>query len=308
MDEDKKLSEDDDLENFNEPRISDILNNYNKSENILDNQKDEEKKENLKKPLFYNICNNILFLILMNLIQSLISLGCFYLYYIYASMFRDIIILTTVEICLFILLMIFNIIFDFLFYHRSSDDSESTNYIIFINYSLFILTNINNIMFEAFIYFLITLDKKHNQLDFEHFEARAYWKISMCFLYILLLFYYYLRKAKGLFKGKNSLILLLFSLICLILFVLLIILTERGKDNWDRFYYLIALVLELLFIILSLIIFDDELEEEQTGNIWMVNAYYSMKSGLWILPGIVRILVSCCEIFRCFRKIYDNYN
>ena len=80
MDEDKKLSEDDDLENFNEPRISDILNNYNKSENILDNQNDEEKKENLKKPLFYNICNNILFLILMNLIQSLISLGCFYLY------------------------------------------------------------------------------------------------------------------------------------------------------------------------------------------------------------------------------------
>ena len=49
------------------------------------------------------------------------------------------------------------------------------------------LINIFKICFFLFVY-LVTVLTGNNRISYPHFEARAYWKISICFLYLLLIF------------------------------------------------------------------------------------------------------------------------
>ena len=285
------------LENIRESRIPNILVNSNE----LGNRKNKLSPAKTKK--FVNIgdiCDNTKFSLVINFIQSLISLGYFYLFYIYEFTFNDTTIFVIVEISLFFILIMFIIIINYL----CNDELFRKNiYNKKYNYATFILINIYKIIFEIFIYLLITLDKKHNQLDFQHFETRAYWKISISFFYIILVIYYYFSKKGDNTEKKEILIVVSFTFICIIIFVLLLFLTDRRKTNLDRFYYLFALAIELFLSTISFL--QNKIEQETNHNIFQVNTFDFFKSGICLFIMIIDCIV---EIGKCLcKKIINNY-
>lgn len=176
------------------------------SENNLDNvylALEERRKKG-------EICESYFVVFTVFLIQSLISLGYFYIYYIYKISARP----SNKQNIVIASLFAFFLIFGFIIFKlgRSSPNSKHKK---LKSYVFFILININKIIFENFIYFtyIITpdfnefceinkdspelIDNYYDSLDFAYFEGRAYWKISMCFLYLMLIFYFYFVKEKN---------------------------------------------------------------------------------------------------------------
>ena len=161
-------------------------------------EKEEKEKKEKKHPLLRNkeekktkiiddICNNICFIFIIYFINSAISIGTFYLYYKYKISLKDNILLFKIFLGLIFLLIFFNITSTFLSRSKFNKKHETCS-----NIALFITINIYKIIFEAVLYLLITLDQYHDQIDFPHFEVRAFWKISMCFLYVSPLFLIFL--------------------------------------------------------------------------------------------------------------------
>ena len=167
-----------DLENLELDNILEHKNNESKAslvEPVLDeagkkiiNQNNKGKKELLlKKKKKFNIddiCNNILFGLGYCFFNSFLSLVTFYLYYIYEFTIKDTSLFIIVEVCLFLIMFICQILIAYLTRDFFKDNKSKVN-----NYALFIIINIYKIIFETFLYLLITLDSSHNQLDFPHF-------------------------------------------------------------------------------------------------------------------------------------------
>ena len=139
-----------DLENV---RLSNILNNQNGPGNVLlkmpelsearnellINQNNNDKKNLLKNKKKLNIdelCNNLTFCSIICFIQSLISLGLFYLYYIYKFTFEDKTDFILVEVSLFIILLILLTIIAFI----GANKEEIEEFLEGGNYTLFFLT------------------------------------------------------------------------------------------------------------------------------------------------------------------------
>ena len=254
--------EDVDLEDIT---LNNILNNQNKllpklremdeKGNELFIVKPKERAEFLlkKKKIIKvdNICDNIYFVLIIYFIQSLISLATFYLYYIYKFAIENIILFIIVELSLFSIFLIFYLLIIYLSKADFQDKHPK-----FSNYSLFILINIEKNIFETFLYLLITLDKDHDQLDFPHFEARAYWKITMCLFYIMMIFYIYFSKNDFRDTKSEECKDILKWILCActvyigdLIFVLFLLFTQYVKNYNDRFYYLFAIHFELTFLL-----------------------------------------------------------
>ena len=186
-------------------------------------------------------------------------------------------------------------------------NGPDANYPKYFNYALFIIINIYKIIFETFLYLLITLDSSHNQLDFPHFEVRAYWKITVCFYYIIMIFYFYFKKTKigdaNIFNFFN----LLLPYICCTIFILLTRFTQNIDEYSDRFYYLIPLFLEIAFVFSSI----GPILSGEKHFLWIINEIDIIRSGLFIIPALPTIIlqprddkVGCC---RCCFEICINY-
>ena len=100
---------------------------------------------------------------------------------------------------------------------------------------------------------------------------------------------------------KKVITLVAFAFICIIIFVLLLFLTDRSKTNLDRFYYLIALAIELSLIIIYFIFF----QEGYRHNIFQVNNFDIFKSGIWVFTFIFDIFARKANCF--YEKIINNY-
>ena len=232
------------------------LNNKNESEIEKDLKEIEENQKEVKE-----VCDNYIYVFLVFFIQSLISLGCFYLYYITKFSIKS---FSTYLATIISLFVIFFFIFGGLILSISKSRfvikrKKSGNLI------LFILINIQKIIFEILIYIVYFAPAKDvyvkmfgednekffvDELQYQEFEARAYWKISMCFLYYMLIVYYYFKKEKTTFK---NLFLLPFILISLSMAYLLIFFTQKSTYSQYRIGNHFALmVTEVVFLILFL--------------------------------------------------------
>ena len=216
--------------------------------NNLDFSDDAFEKGKGKKNI-NDFCETYICVFLVHLIQSLISMGCFYIYYIFKLQIKDPILNISISYgFIFLLLIFFGLIYNF------CKSSFYFKHIKFGKYIIFILINILKIFFELPIYIVIIgADPKQlaefngkeleeldgyylmDQLAFPQFEARIYWKVSMVLLYLMLIFYYYFKKEKTTLKLS---IFLLFSLISFLIFFLLLFFTPKNNYYKNRYYYL----------------------------------------------------------------------
>ena len=119
---------------------------------------------------------------------------------------------------------------------------------------MFILINIYKNVFEYFVHYLFVQDVKKitdedmldpsleyvNHLEFQVFEIRLFWKISMGGLYFILIIYYCFKKDKTSFK---SLKLIFFSISSFIIFFILLVIFQRNCFEVKKFIlYLLLLV------------------------------------------------------------------
>ena len=288
------------------------------------------KEERSKKG---DICQSYVFVFTVFLIQSLISLGYFFIYYIYKISARPYNKLYIVTGSLFAIFLIFGFII-----FKLGKSSPNSKHKKLKSYVFFILININKIIFENFIYFNNisidfnefceinkdfpeVIDNYYEPLDFAYFEGRAYWKISMCFLYLMLIFYFYFRKEKNHSRrcfqnpewcpnfSPNLYMILLFSFISFGIFFFLVIWTHKNSYNtFGRIViYFIFLFFETLFMILSVyseVLYrtDDPLKFQID---WKINQMDYTRINIIYL--ILEILYKYFQEFRCFRKIIENY-
>ena len=237
-------------------------------------------------------CNSYTFTFIVFFIQSFISLGYFYIYYIFKFKIDNKISIV-IEILLFLFLFI---ITAFIALNIFSDNKDNIP-IKLGNYTLFIIIIVNQIIFDTFLYLLISLDSYHEQIDFPHFEAKAYWKISLCLFFFFSIFYSYFKKKENLF---NLYLFILFALASFLFFIILILVTQKDNKKSDRFYYLIMLAFEILLPILSIFI-NYNIPDKQ---IWKVSISNALRSGsLWLfvivyfpLYLIFRAIIAICKI------------
>ena len=122
--DDNGIFEDVNLESIRESRISNILVNSNE----LGNRKKNLSPAKTKKC----VNNNIISPLVINFIQSLISLGYFYLFYIYKFTFNDTTIFVIVETSLLFILIALMIIINYLFFDELLEKIFIIKYIIML--------------------------------------------------------------------------------------------------------------------------------------------------------------------------------
>ena len=309
-----KISELDEAGN----ELIDINNNFRKG-NLLEKKK--KKIINMDK-----ICNSYTFSFIVFFIQSLISLGLFYLYYIFKFRIENTITFIIVETILFFIMLI---LFTFAFLNIIFDELK-IEFFKLGNYTLFIIIIIYQLIFEAILYLLITLDK--DQLDFPHFEERAYSKISLCFFFYIYIFYSYfkfdkkicfcnycIKKCGSSNNYLNILFLIIFSFFDLFISILLINNTQLEFNNRDsslRNYGIY--LLELSFIYSILLLKELIKEKEENKIIWKACEFNFHRSAFfWILliifsPMILLYYIykwvsKYCGILCCCNRIIKNY-
>ena len=295
--------------------------NYNhideSSEDLENSHLSSDKFEEYEE----NPCDNYIYVFTVFLIQSIMSFVCFYLYYIYELAFKDLIQYRIIQFSITGILIIFwFLIFYFSKSKFYSKHKRSSNYIVFI------LINIQKIIFELYVYIAIigadpnqlieegTLDPSYvedyyvDEMQFQQYEARAYWKFSMCILYLMLIFYYYFKKEKTTFR---FLILLLFSLISLLIFFLLVFFTQKSSYHSFRiWYYFLFMIDEIIWVLIPIHVeykFRNFFHLFQIDIDWKVNRidYIRYNFYFFLLDLTSQIYYKFC---RCCKTIIDNYS
>ena len=297
--------------------FGDELNNLDIPDNAF---KKHKGKKNID-----NFCETYICVFLVHLVQSLISMGCFYIYYIFKLQIKD---FTLYRLISFGLIFLLFILFGLIYYF-----CESAFYFKHIKcgkYVIFILINILKIVFELPIYIsIIGADPKQiaefygkkldeldssfliDQLAFPQFEARIYWKVSMVLLYLMYIFYYYFKKEKTTLKRSKFLLL---SLIGLLIFFLLLFFSHKNNYDNYRYIYLIWMFNEILCfwsgeIISSL--FSNKKHHFKFFKYfkyldWKINKLDCAKYNM-IIIAIVILSHLCYENLKCCTKIINNY-
>ena len=279
-------------------RISNVLNQENNQEGgeELIKQENKEKMQNfLEKE---NRCDNYIYVFIIFLIQSAISFGFFYAYYILDFAYKNDNLYFIVIVGMLMILIIFS---GFIIFFGST--RFNSKYKKCSNYAFFILINIYKIYFEVITYLIIVHDDDVDQLDFPQFEARAFWKISIFFLYLMLIVYYLFKKEKTSFK---FLILLLFSLISLVACFLLLFFTHKSEYNNKRIYeYLIYMSYEILMVLYSFFMeykFHGILESFGMKIDWRINRIDFFRYLIILIPSIWFFLKYCRKKCCCNKK------
>ena len=290
------------LQKLSESKENNNISNKKKliRNNNIDNQNNDSSEENssenlskkIKKPK--NFYDSYISCFTVFLIQSLISLGFYYIFYL-VEFDTNIIIL---RICPLILMLIIIIIAWFLSnsYFYSKHEKLSS-------YSLFFLINISKIAFDFFLYLYMVSDKENDGLGYSYFEARAYWKISMSFFYVIFMIYIYISKKETYFDICAY---ITFASVCIILCIFLIVFTQKEKDNMFRVInYSGFAFLELIF--LMFFIYPENsyfkfLRFMEVAIDWKVNRIDFFRFGFFIFPLIIKAVKSCTNKCGCFRR------
>ena len=275
--------------------------------NLADNEFLEKEKE--KKILMYNMlygktCNNFIFVFIFYFIESIISIGCFYIFYLFKFGDKSKNISKIIE---FISLGVISFFYLFpccIFKYVFDSENEKLK-----NIMQFILINIHKICFFVFIYLLVVLNG-NDRISFSHFEARAYWKISMSLLYFSLIIYTYYKRYE-IDDTNYAKIYLLFSIISLLIYFFLTLFTQRNNDNWDRLWiYLIFMFLEITFSLLTIglikaieIRFIHDKVIRFTVLEWKINEIDYYKYFLLGIPS----LLGCFENCRFCKRLKENF-
>ena len=289
------------LEGIRVSRISNLLKEQNeqkeqseislKDDNIQNNENAEKLVNDDKYKNQKNIGDSYIFVFVDFLCQSLISLGFYYLSYFLKFDFDDIILKLSLAIIF--------IIFSFFIVYSGRVRFNRRHWKL-SNYILFLLINLLKIDFDIFLYLMIISDKEDDGIDFSHFEARAYWKISISLFYLFLIYYYYFKKESNSF---NIYIYLIDSFACVVICSLLIVFTKTKNDNMFRIInYIGYLGLELFFVIYS-IYFEFKhkkiYEYLQIKIDWRVNRIDFLRFGIPIFAVFGNLLKYFTKKCRC---------
>ena len=223
--------------------------------------------ENNKTTNSNTICNNYIFAFFILLIESIISLVKFYLFYKFE----------------------FNCIF-------------------------FILMSIYKILFGICIYTSITF-YSDKILGYPEFEAKMFWKITMCCFYIILFIFYYLNRKKN---SDNILMYIISTSICLLLISFLTTYTQKSSDDWERIGLYIALVFSEIMFFISSIYYGilGRVNEKFINSLyikidWKINEIDYYRYGFilynYYYYNLKKIYNECKKGNRCCRKIIQNY-
>lgn len=184
------------------------------------------------------------------------------------------------------------------------------------NFFSFILISSSKIIIGliAYIFFCFYSNK---YLDFQHFEARVFWKLSISFFYLALTVYSFYKKDKNSF---NKFIFITFAIISLIGLFLLLFFSQKRKDKWEIIgIYLTLSSFEITFFFIGLyeeknLIKRSEYEMEHgikflinTSIDWKINKidFYRyqfsyiqiMGHGLGFVFYLFKEEIRCCRIF-----------
>ena len=146
-----------------------------------------------------------------------------------------------------------------------------------------------------------------NRLDFPHFEARAYWKISLCFLYLFLIFYSYFTKGK---IPEKPFVYIISPFVSILIYLLFVLITHKSDYNADRIWiYLIYMIFEEMFTIeIILLIKMDEIKESGiTGLGWTITEIDFFRYLLGISFALVESIKYCYKKCRYCQKIRNNF-
>ena len=177
----------------------------------------------------------------------------------------------------------------------------------------FILINLHKLCLFFFLYLIIVLNGE-KRMDFPHFEARAYWKISICILYLLLSFYYYFKKDK---YSEKVYIYIIFAVISLLTYFFLSFFTKRSSDNWDRLWiYIICMYLEINSFMVTIYLYkSDEIDYEQHNEKkiriveWKINEIDLLKYLIVVFPVIIwKNIKEYYQKIRFCQKLKQNFS
>ena len=261
-----------------------FFNNEEKKNGNSDEQLvNDNNEQNQKNKITDNFFHNYVFVYIVFLIQSLISLGFYYLSYILKFDFVDIIF----KVVLFIIIIIFIIVICFM-----SREDFISNHEKLSNYLLFLLINIFKITYDILLYLMIVTDTENDGIDFSFFEARAYWKITISFYYLFLLFISYFEKDQNYI---NITLYLIAAGVCLIICFLLIFFTQKEYNNMFRILnYSGYMALELFFTIYA--IYYENMQKKVFEYIdikieWRVNRIDFLRFGMFIFAVLLNLVM-----------------
>ena len=151
-----------------------------------------------------------------------------------------------------------------------------------------------------------------NRIDYPHFEARAYWKISMCISYLAFIFYQYFKKEK--YKEIVSLFIII-PVTSVLIFFFLTFFTQRKSDNWDRLWIrIIYLFLEIYFSLMIIYTEKSEensrkLENNSSGKLldWKINEIDFYRYFIGLAPLIYIAIKEIFKKSRFCKKLLRNF-
>ena len=270
--------------------------------NLFNNEENEKE----------NICNNSTFAMVILLIETIISLGIFYICYLLDFAKINLIGQQIMLISFFVIYLFIPFFIRFTFFQ---------NHKICGNIILFVLISINKILIYISIH-LVAVSYSNKILEFPNFEARFYWKASICLLYIFLIFFTSFRKNS---KKFGIFYYISFSIMSLLAMFLLIFFRNKNEDKWEiEGFYILLSVFEIILTITSIYI-EKNIDEnknsiENQKSIksikWKINRidfykyfYYIV---YYIISGIGTLIKSDCikryRTSRCFYKFINNFS
>ena len=222
----------------------------------IDNNSDEQNAQNKKNKT--NICDHFSFICFFYIIESLISIAGYYLFY--RIQFTDD---KNRKIKPFQLSFLICLLISLIFLYNLIECLKKLNNKKCSNIIQFILLYIHKILFFVYVY-LITVADKEKRMGFSHFQARMFWKLSICVLYLLLSIYYFCKKNE---TQEKKYIYALFSIISLLVYFFLAFFIKDKDDNLDRIIiYLCFMLLEIFFSIVTIYVLKSDKNNTLKNN------------------------------------------
>ena len=279
-------------------------NEYIDVDNDMQNQLNKVNDLDKKKE---NICDSYIFVFSFFLIESLISFGGFYLFYIFKIGDKNNTIYQIIEFSLLCILIVFYVLFGITFVFIFDHNYRKIN-----NFIQFILISLFKICFFTFVY-LINVLSGENRIDYPHFEARAYWKISMCILYLAFIFYQYFKKDK--YSEKLSLFIIM-AVASLLIFFFLTYFTQSKGDSWDRIWiHILFMFLEIYFSLITIFMQKSEENEKKLENVlrekmldWKINEIDFFRYFIGLAPYIYIAIKKKFNKSRFCQKFFRNFS
>ena len=262
---------------------------------LVDNEEDKK----------CNICNSYTFVMVIFLIETIISMGIFYICYIleFAKLYQVVLIIIRI---LFVLIYFFIPLFIRLKFFRNNTKRG--------NLILFILIILNKILLFIFIH-LFAVSYSNKILEFPNFEARFYFKASFCLFYLFLIFFSYFRKDS---KNFGIFYYISFASISFIAMFLLIFFRYQNEDKWEiEGLYIILSSFELISTITGIYMeknntSDEDIYEFNKVIEWKINKIDFYKFGYYLVSALYFGCKACCiESYkkgRCCKKFINNFS